>query len=474
MLILKQNTAASVPTPAAGKGTIFLSDSDVLSVKKSSGAVESFPTIGGANTQVIFNDDAALGGDANFTFDKATNIMTVTGNVAATRVLTDNLLYANGVAWDLQQPAGANTQVIFNDDGDFGADATFTFDKDTDTLSATTVTATTLNGLLGTATQTNITTVGTLGALTVTGAIGTGSISATGELAGADLNMSGNAIITGNLTVNGTTTSVNVDSFEVEDPIIELGGGPNGAVLSSNDGKDRGQILNYYTTEPLEAFIGWDNSGSEIILAADVTNTSEVISVNTYANVHGNVFIGSGAGLSALVAANIVGTVANTTHAVTSNTVVDAAQPNITSVGTLTVLAAGASASGADFSGAAVIGSVDNTGENLGSRIGIVGEAAGDSGDSDITGIGVYGVGQANGGTRGTGIFGLGAVTATGDTGAAVGVRGITSATHVAGMNVGLYGKAEGSSVNNYALYIAGGGIGSIESSPVWELQDND
>ena len=134
--------------------------------------------------------------------------MTVTGNVAATRVLTDNLLYANGVAWDLQQPAGANTQVIFNDDGDFGADATFTFDKDTDTLSATTVTATTLiNGLLGTATQTNITTVGTLGALTVTGAIGTGSISATGELAGADLNMSGNAIITGNLTVNGTTTS---------------------------------------------------------------------------------------------------------------------------------------------------------------------------------------------------------------------------------------------------------------------------
>jgi len=25
MLILKQNTAASVPTPAAGKGTIFLS-----------------------------------------------------------------------------------------------------------------------------------------------------------------------------------------------------------------------------------------------------------------------------------------------------------------------------------------------------------------------------------------------------------------------------------------------------------------
>ena len=103
MLILKQNTAASVPTPAAGKGTIFLSDTDVLSVKKSSGAVESFPTVGGANTQVFFNDDSAISGDVNFTFDKDTDVLTVTGNVAATRVLTDNLLYANGVAWDLQQ-----------------------------------------------------------------------------------------------------------------------------------------------------------------------------------------------------------------------------------------------------------------------------------------------------------------------------------------------------------------------------------
>ena len=79
--------------------------------------------------------------------------------------------------------------------------ATFTFDKDTIHLISNHSYSNYINtGLLGTAAQTNITTVGTLGALTVTGAIGTGSISATGELAGADLNMSGNAIITGNLT----------------------------------------------------------------------------------------------------------------------------------------------------------------------------------------------------------------------------------------------------------------------------------
>ena len=40
MLILKQNAANTVPTPPAGKGTIFLNSSDDLAVKTSSGNVE--------------------------------------------------------------------------------------------------------------------------------------------------------------------------------------------------------------------------------------------------------------------------------------------------------------------------------------------------------------------------------------------------------------------------------------------------
>ena len=35
----------------------------------------------------------------------------------------------------------------------------------------------------------------------------------------------------------------------VEDPIIELGGGANGAAPASDDGKDRGTELQYYTSE---------------------------------------------------------------------------------------------------------------------------------------------------------------------------------------------------------------------------------
>jgi hypothetical protein len=466
MLILKQNTAGSVPTPAAGKGTIFLSDSDVLSVKNSSGTVESFPTVGGANTQVIFNDDAALSGSANYTFDKTTNVLTVTGNVAATRVLTDNLLYANGNPWDLQQPAGSNTQVIFNDDGDFGADATFTFDKDTDTL-----TASNISGSLTTAAQTNITSLGTLTALSVNGNIGTGNISATGELSGATLSTTGNAVIGGNLVVNGNLTYVNVDSFAVEDPIISLGGGPNGNALVSNDGKDRGTELQYFSGTAKTAFMGYDNAGAEFIFGKEVSITDEVVTVSTYGNVHGNVFIGSGAGLSGIVGANVSGTVANATHSTTANTVVDVAQPNITSVGTLTTLGVGTGST--DFGNSIIVASRDNTTASTGEYIGIVGEATGDVANTALGGVGIAGYGRTNVGTKGTGVIGTALVSATGDTGPAVGVRGIATSTHSGGYNIGLFGTASGSSVDNAALYLQTGNI-ITEDFAIWNLLDND
>ncbi len=63
-----------------------------------------------------------------------TNGATFTANIAALGVLTDNLYYANGVPWDLQEPAGANTQIQFNNDQDFGASADLTFDTDTSNL----------------------------------------------------------------------------------------------------------------------------------------------------------------------------------------------------------------------------------------------------------------------------------------------------------------------------------------------------
>ena len=118
----------------------------------------------GANTQVQYNDgNDNFGASANFTFDPTTSLLTVTGNVNASNanlgnlveanyvnissnlnvttnaavgsLLTDNLLYANGQPWDLQEAAGSNTEVQFNDgSGNFGASANFTFNTSTNLL----------------------------------------------------------------------------------------------------------------------------------------------------------------------------------------------------------------------------------------------------------------------------------------------------------------------------------------------------
>jgi hypothetical protein len=185
--------------------------------------------------------------------------------------------------------------------------------------SATTATSATTAGTVTTNAQPNITSVGTLTGVSV----------------------SGDATITGNLTVGGNTNYINVETLLVEDPIIELGGGPNGAPLSSNDGKDRGTLLHYYTSAVTDAFMGWDNSNAEFAFGSNVSVSSEVVTFNTFGNVRAGYFIGNGSQLTSLTGSSVTGYVplANTANtAITASTVTTNAQPNITSVGTLSSL----------------------------------------------------------------------------------------------------------------------------------------
>ena len=91
-LILKQEPANTISTPPAGKSTMFINDTSVLSIKTPAGAVTQFPTVQGSNTQIFFNDDGAINGSANLTFTKTTNVLTLTnGNIVTAGVKTDNL-----------------------------------------------------------------------------------------------------------------------------------------------------------------------------------------------------------------------------------------------------------------------------------------------------------------------------------------------------------------------------------------------
>jgi hypothetical protein len=247
-------------------------------------------------------------------------------------------------------------------------------------------TAATTAGTVTTAAQPNITSVGTLTSLAVTGnttsgnfvgrlangnsnvniaaangnvtiaAVGNsvvtvtgtgvnvnGTLNATGAgQIGGDLLVSGNAVVTGNLAINGNLTYLNVETIAVEDPIIQLQTGANGAAPVANSGKDVGSALNYYNSEARIAFMGWDVSNAEFGMASVATIASEVVTFTTYGNLRVGNIIGNGQALTAIAGANVTGTVANATFATsagTAGTVTTNAQPNITSVGTLTSLA---------------------------------------------------------------------------------------------------------------------------------------
>ena len=84
----------------------------------------------------------------------------------------------------------------------------------------------------------------------------------------------GTVIISGNLQVDGTTTTVNSTTVTVDDPIITLGGD---TAPASDDNKDRGIEFRWHNgTSAKVGFFGYDDSTGYLTFIPDATNTSEV------------------------------------------------------------------------------------------------------------------------------------------------------------------------------------------------------
>ena len=89
-------------------------------------------------------------------------------------------------------------------------------------------------------------------------------------------NGTGKVIISSDLQIDGTTTTVNSTTLTVDDPIITLGGD---ATPSSDDNKDRGIEFRYHTgSSAKNGFFGYDDSTGYFTFIPDATNTSEVFS----------------------------------------------------------------------------------------------------------------------------------------------------------------------------------------------------
>ena len=150
-LILKQETAPS--SPASGKATLYVDGSNQLNIKDSGGTTSTVVTAGGSSP--ISTTGNVTGG----------NLITA-GNAVVGGIKTDNYYYANGSPLDMQQPAGSNTQIQYNNNNDFGASSNFTFNSSTNQL-----------GVTGTLSVSGNANVGNLGA---TGVFAT-TLSATGN-----------------------------------------------------------------------------------------------------------------------------------------------------------------------------------------------------------------------------------------------------------------------------------------------------
>jgi hypothetical protein len=293
----------------------------------SQGNITSVGTLSGLTATGIINltgaSNVSLGavGNVKITGGSSSQYLQTdgTGNLSWATVSLSSAIISNGTS-NVSIPASggnvnisvagnANVLVTTGSGVNVSGSLNATGNANVGNLGATGVVATTVAGALTTQSQPNVTSVGTLSGLVV----------------------NGNTTLIGNLVVTGNTTFVNSNITDLQDPLIQLGTGANGATLGGNLGVDIGAVLNYYNSAAQTAFMGWKTANADFEFVSNATvNSNNVITVNTLGNIRaGN--------------ANLGNTVtANYTNAVLTT----ASQPNITSVGTLASLTVTANITG--------------------------------------------------------------------------------------------------------------------------------
>ena len=291
----------------------------------------TFATSAGSATTATTAGTVTTNAQPNITSTGTLTSLSVSGNTTSGNLLTPGMISASGnittagyfignfagnITGNLTVP-GANTNVLFNNQGNAGASTNFTFDSATNVMNVTgsaTVTGTITGGNISTAG--NVTGAYIFGngsqltglpagysnanATTLLAAFGSNTISTTGNITSGNLNVTVDAVITGNLTVNGTTTTVNSNTVTINDKFINVANNASTAAAANGGGLGVGPVGGEYAT------LTYNSTNND-------WNTNIALSVN--GNVTAGNFVGSGAALSAITGANVTGTVANATFA---------------------------------------------------------------------------------------------------------------------------------------------------------------
>tara|TARA_Y100000385_G_scaffold246205_1_gene265414 strand:- start:400 stop:1908 length:1509 start_codon:yes stop_codon:yes gene_type:complete len=172
----------------------------------------------------------------------------------------------------LTNAGSTNVATILNIIGDTGSDGvallTETLDFEGGTGVTTLVTNNKATFSIGqpVATTDNV----TFNNVTVNGVLNSDDITAT------TLTASGHVVISGDLTVNGTTTTVNSTTVTIDDPLFTLAGD---TAPTSNDALDKGIEFRWHNGSAAKlGFFGFDESTGEFTYIPDSTNTSNVMS----------------------------------------------------------------------------------------------------------------------------------------------------------------------------------------------------
>ena len=334
-------------------------------------------TAGGSNTQVQYNNNNNFAGSVNFTFNSTTNLLsvpsiTLTGNVTLGNVSNVKIFGGNNgyflqtdglgnLAWAVGgggggngSPGGSNSQIQFNSAGSFAGSPGLEFNANTNTVTTGNVVASVFTGnLYGVANsavvaasvtnsgQPNITSLGNLVTLNVTGNARANFITSN---TGANLGNSVTAnYFIGNLYGNSNSAlTANTVTNNAQPNITSLGNLVSLTVIGDITGAGNANITGNITSNG-NITVGNANLGNSAtanyfsglganLLSLNVTENLTSGNANLGNAARANFFIGSGANLSNIPAANLVGSVP------LANKVTDNAQPNITSVGTLTGL----------------------------------------------------------------------------------------------------------------------------------------
>jgi len=152
-----------------------------------------------------------------------------------------------------------------------------------------------------------------------------------------DVNVSTNFSVDGNLTVNGTTTTIDSATLTVEDPLIQLAKNNSGGDANTFD---QGLFFNRGSLDNV-SFI-WDESADQFafaVTASEDGTTAGNITIDSYANIKANVITGADVETGTVSAADgtLAMTIANSTGVVTLNAGMSFGDNNITNVGDINV-----------------------------------------------------------------------------------------------------------------------------------------